>query len=367
MTQGMFTAVSAIRANQTRLNVIGNNIANLNTVAFKGSNVNFRSLFYQTYSAGTSPNNTVGGTNPLQVGNGVAIADIAANFSQGGSLFTGRNTDLMIEGEGFFTIEQSDTVSGSGQSGSFYLTRAGNFTVDGSGNLVTSVGNKVLGTRTVDGNDESTVSSIKVQDKVKIWKERAGVNNDVIHTWIDQTGSTSVPTATSGGTVTGQEVSITNFSIGSDGGMELVYSNADRITVRNTPATPNIRQIFHKSSEGPAFGETLGAGDKGTVTILNTILKPEQLQLRMGAVTNPAGLVSQGSGNYLVGPNAGTVRLGAGKQSGRGQITMGALESANVDVSNEFTGLILAQRGLEAAGKIITTQSEVLKSLINLV
>src|SRR5262245_22110226 len=129
MSQGLFTAVSGIRANQTKLNVIANNLANVNTVAFKSSNVNFKNVFAQTISAGTRPGSNIGGTNPKQVGNGVTVAEIPANFSQGGSLFTGRAGDLLISGEGFFTIERIDPNLGANNQG-FFLTRAGNFSLD---------------------------------------------------------------------------------------------------------------------------------------------------------------------------------------------------------------------------------------------
>src|SRR4051812_16912270 len=125
MSTGMFAAVSGIRANQNRLNVISNNIANVNTLGFKSSNANFATVFSTTISGGSAPNGTLGGVNPIQLGNGALLSDIASNFSQGGTQYTGRNTDMMISGNGFFAVERIDPNSGS-NSNDYSLTRAGN-------------------------------------------------------------------------------------------------------------------------------------------------------------------------------------------------------------------------------------------------
>ncbi len=366
MSQGMFAAVSSIRANQTKLNVVANNLANLNTVAFKASDVNFKTVFSQTIKTGTIPSDSVGGSNPMQIGNGVSVGEIIQNFGQGGSLFTGRQGDLQIEGEGFFTIERSDVETGDGGAG-FYLTRAGNFNIDGDGNLVTPTANRVLGTRTVNGNDPATVTNVRIPNKLTIWKER-NPNAQVVATWIDPFGSTTAPAPTDplNATPEAEDVTLVNFSISPDGAITGTYSNGDRVTVRTEPGT-NEREIYHVTAEGNDFSVS-GTGTDGPVVVdyANT-LAPEQIQIRMAVCTNPSGLIHEGSNYFTLGPNVGEVSLGIPNQQGRGQLTSGSLESSNVDVAGEFTNMIVAQRGLEAAGKVITTQSQVMQTLINLI
>src|SRR6478609_1410466 len=129
MGQGLYTAVSGIRANQTAMDVISNNIANVNTLGFKSSNANFATVYATTITGGSSPNGTLGGTNPMQVGNGALVSEIASNFGQGGTQFTGRSTDVMINGNGFFAVERVD-INNPTDTTAYSLTRAGNFSLD---------------------------------------------------------------------------------------------------------------------------------------------------------------------------------------------------------------------------------------------
>jgi len=126
----MYSAVSGLRNHQIRMDVIGNNIANVNTVAFKSSRVTFQDTFYQMIRAGSAPDpdGEVGGTNPRQVGIGMAINTIDTYFTQGSVQPTGNFTDLMIQGDGFFVLEDAE--------GNRYYTRAGVFGFDAEGNLV---------------------------------------------------------------------------------------------------------------------------------------------------------------------------------------------------------------------------------------
>src|SRR5215213_4346545 len=131
MLRSMFSAISGLRAHQTKMDVTGNNIANVNTVGFKGSQTVFQDTLSQVIRAGGAPAADRGGTNPAQVGLGVKLAGITTNWTQGATQTTGRSTDFMIEGDGFFV-----TRSGTSQ----LFTRAGSFDFDGQGNLVTPDG-----------------------------------------------------------------------------------------------------------------------------------------------------------------------------------------------------------------------------------
>lgn len=133
MMRCMYAAVGGLRAHQSRMDVIGNNIANVNTVGFKSSRVTFQDVFYQTMSAGAAATATRGGVNPRQVGVGMAMATIDTVQSQGNVQPTGIPTDLMIQGDGFFKVGTNDSEDGNAE---VYYTRSGVFGWDTSGYLV---------------------------------------------------------------------------------------------------------------------------------------------------------------------------------------------------------------------------------------
>jgi flagellar hook protein FlgE len=392
MTAGLFAAVSGVRANQTRINVISNNIANVNTVGFKSSSVNFATVFASTITGGNAPTGTLGGTNPKQLGSGVSVAEIPSNFNQGGTQFTGRNTDLMINGEGFFAVERVDSNLGT-ENSAFYLTRAGNFSLDSSGNLVSSSGNRVRGTSQLSGTDPTTLTSIKIPQEMLIVKD-LDANGGIVGTHFAQVGTAgSDITAAMASSATSQNIAavkLVNFSIGSDGAITATYSNGDRISVRTdvstlSPTDPTAarREIIHLPAEGGTFGaDNDGNGspsqatDGGIVNQINEVftaptggnaLEGMQLQLQTATVTNPAGLMYDSNNNFLPGPNSGTTNFGVPANENRGNLQTGSLESSNVDLAAEFTSLIVAQRGLEAGSKVIRAQSEVMQSIINII
>lgn len=147
MTQAFYTAIGGMAAGQTKITVVADNIANMNTIGFKASNVNFSDVYYRTSSTGQAPTGQMGGINPKQTGIGVQTASITRDFAAGTTLTTGLNTDLCINGSSFFTVA-SPTVE-------ILYTRDGNFTIDANGNMVTSSGYKLLGTN----NSLDTTSS----------------------------------------------------------------------------------------------------------------------------------------------------------------------------------------------------------------
>ncbi len=149
MTQAFYTAISGMSAGQTKITVVADNIANMNTIGFKASNVNFSDIYYRTTSTGQAPTGQMGGINPKQIGIGVQTASITRDFAAGTTLTTGLNTDLCINGSSFFTVA-SPTVE-------ILYTRDGNFTVDSNGNMVTSSGYKLLGTNNSLDTTSSTI------------------------------------------------------------------------------------------------------------------------------------------------------------------------------------------------------------------
>ena len=139
MMRALYSGVSGLKIHQTGMDVIGNNIANVNTVGFKSQRTTFSELFYQTTQVSSGPNETTktGGQNAKQIGLGASVAQISINVTnEGGSQSTGNDTDLKINGQEFFIVQQSGTQ---------YYTKAGNFTTDGNGNLVTGSGGYVMG------------------------------------------------------------------------------------------------------------------------------------------------------------------------------------------------------------------------------
>ena len=153
MTQSFYTAIGGMAAGQTKITVVADNIANMNTIGFKASNVNFSDVYYRTTSTGQAPTGKMGGINPKQTGIGVQTASILRDFTAGTTLTTGLNTDLCINGSSFFTVA-SPTVE-------VLYTRDGNFTVDANGNMVTSSGYKLLGTNS-SLNTISSTTPIKI-------------------------------------------------------------------------------------------------------------------------------------------------------------------------------------------------------------
>lgn len=139
MSQALFTSMTGLNTAQQSINVVSNNVANINTTAFKSADARFATLFSNTLSAGNAPSATAGGTNPKQIGLGVKLEGITRNFTIGSFLSTGVTTDSMISGAGYYTVMDA--------SGNVFLTRDGSFTLDANGDMITATGLKVLGAR----------------------------------------------------------------------------------------------------------------------------------------------------------------------------------------------------------------------------
>ena len=167
MMRSMFAGVAGLRVHQTKMDVIGNNIANVNTVGFKKSRVNFQEMLNQTLRGASAPQGNLGGTNPMQIGLGVQLGSIDVLHTGGSPQSTGRNLDMSIEGDGYFVV-------GSGVNR--YYTRAGNFDFDEANNLVTVNGMKVFGwttnptTLTLDTSAEATAINLGALAETQVQK-----------------------------------------------------------------------------------------------------------------------------------------------------------------------------------------------------
>src|SRR4051812_40887484 len=151
MLRLMFAAVTGLRSHQAFMDVVGNNIANVNTTGYKTSNVLFEDLLSQELRGAGAPGPNQGGTNPAQVGLGVRLTGITVNFAQGATQLTGRSTDFAIQGDGFFAVDQGGTRA---------YTRNGSFSLDANGNLVTADGGFVLGWQADQNGAVSTNASV---------------------------------------------------------------------------------------------------------------------------------------------------------------------------------------------------------------
>jgi flagellar hook protein FlgE len=284
MLRSLFSAISGLRANQTMIDVTGNNIANANTAGFKASNIVFQDTLSQMLTAAGAPTADTGGTNPIQVGLGVQVGGITTNFNQGSAQVTGRATNLMISGDGFFVVNR-------GQEPMY--TRAGAFNFDSAGNLVTVDGDKVQGFAP-NGTGFDTAATVDVN--------------------IPELATEPDPAAT-------PDTVLRSYSIGGDGVITGIYADG---------------------SKKPLF------------------------QIALANFANPEGLEKVGDTAFIESTNSGVVQLGAPGEGRNGDLMSGSLEMSNVDLAQEFTNLIIAQRGFQATSRVITTSDQVLEELVNI-
>jgi flagellar hook protein FlgE len=427
MLRSLFSAISGLQAHQTKMDVVGNNIANVNTVGYKSSTTVFEDTLSQMLRNGSAPTAETAGTNPAQVGLGTKVAEITTNFSQGSTQSTGRASDFMISGDGFFV-----TSSGNQQ----LYTRAGSFDFDGGGRLVTPDGAILQGwmadpvTGQVNSNGPLQDLSIPFGQTMApaatskgaatgnlAATDAAGSAVQTQVTMYDPLGNahqvsyvfTNVSTATSPNTwnVQVKDENGNQLPVSTTGGVATPAPAAGTINVQfssttgaiTTPSTPSITfdpaslaaswgsvdvdlskvtQFGGKDSvaattpvtgAGSALGtlQSYSLGNDGTITgVFSNGLRKSIGQLALANFANPSGLVKAGNSSYVVGDNSGNPAIGVAGSGGRGTLQAGALEMSNVDLSQEFTGLIIAQRGFQANSKVITTSDQILQDLVNM-
>ncbi|RSL33173.1 flagellar basal body rod protein FlgG [Salibacterium salarium] len=262
MLASMYSGISGMKNFQQKLDVTGNNLANVNTFGFKKGRATFKDMVSQQIQGPTAAQDGgMGGSNPSQVGLGAQMGSIDTVQTQGSLQNTNRDLDLGISGDGFFKV-------GDGDEGEHY-TRAGNFYLDDQGDLVNSDGYYVL-----DEDD----NSISIDEEAE------------------------------------------SFSIGSNGDVNMTLPD--------------------------------GTETAGTISLTS--------------FSNPGGLEKNGSNLFNVSVNSGDPETGAPGENGTGNLVAGTLEMSNVDMSEEFTEMITAQRGFQANTRGITTADEVLQEIMNL-
>ena len=394
MLRSLYSGISGLRSHQTMLDVTANNIANVNTIAFKSSAIQFQDTLSQLTKGAGSPQGNVGGTNPAQIGLGVKVAGISTNFAQGSTQATGRSTDMMISGDGFFVTNIGGVI---------HYTRAGSFDPDGQGRLVTPDGGILQGwpavngvvstggqltdlalplqavtpaiattTATIGGNlpDEAAVGTILTKDytvydatgiasKLTMTFARTAAGWGASATTTDPAGvvtSSGTPVAmtfTNGAYTTGGTVTVGGISMDLSTTTGFAGLNTVAVTGQNGRDAGTL-QSFTLSADGTLIGSFSNGASEAIGRIA------------LATFANPGGLEKAGSSSYSATFNSGAAQLGTPGQSGLGSLAGGALEMSNVDLSQEFTNLIVAQRGFQANARIITTSDEVLQELTNL-
>lgn len=485
MLGSMYSAVSGLSAHQTKMNVIGNNIANVNTYGFKASRVTFSDVFYQTMNGASAPTASSGGTNPTQLGYGAKVNSVDVINTRAGSATTDRALDVYINGDGYLPVKNSDGV--------IKFTRVGVLSFDVAGNLVDSNGNQVLGfkldatTKNPQLNADGTTTAqnlvaIKV-DPLEMDKYTGiaiGQNGEI--TAIKEGDPTFVPAANTAwikGTPTVSGTSLYNgsvkmtvtqhstgtpaLSISSDANIgtgaitlglnaagtqyELTTPTGGPFTADasavDTSTTPNTLTFNVTDRDGgvtatvkvpvgtggyapaPAPAAPVACGDVNpatyditvtttdksgaTVTLNDTWtgaadttlafgditinLNPTEFQaaldegfngINVGTVgpgpgkplkiahiaaakfTNSDGLSQDGEGYFVETTNSGNAVATVPGNGGTGNFRSGALEMSNVDLSREFTEMIITQRGFQANTRMITVSDEMLSELVSM-
>ncbi|NLX77374.1 MAG: flagellar hook protein FlgE [Clostridiaceae bacterium] len=462
MMRSMFSSVSGLRSHQTKMDVIGNNIANVNTIGFKASRTTFAEIFAQTVSGAGAPdpNTGRGGTNPVQIGLGMNVNSVDTLMTRGSLQRTDNPTDLSIEGEGFFIVR-------NGNEGINMFTRAGNFAIDRMGNLVTAQGLNLLGWQkySVDNSGNYIFDTQEELRPLNLYEDEYNLNKRVLAA---QSTSKAVLAGNLDATKipVGENLNQIRDSVGSDGIPDVDDSNVDPhfivpLTVYDALGNEYKLNIsFWKNYVGEVDGSTVttwyyavSAGDsqtslndaatgfimfdskgriltnddeynvrpmieltpgsevgsdaftfelnfeKLTMYASDSSVKPTQVdgyppgtleyfsigsdgvitgvysngrQQPLGMVAlavfdNPAGLQKSGNNLFVPTTNSGDfARAYKPGTEGAGSLNPGTLEMSNVDLAQQFTEMIVTQRGFQANSRVITASDEILQELANM-
>ncbi|HEX4935325.1 MAG TPA: flagellar hook protein FlgE [Gemmatimonadaceae bacterium] len=429
MMRSLFSGVSGLRNHQVRMDVIGNNISNVNTVAFKAGRVTFKEGFAQLLQGASRPPGDLGGINPIQVGLGMQIGSVDMMFSQGNLETTGLSTDLALQGDSFFVVKKGTQN---------YYTRSGNFQLDADGQLVSPTNGFVVQGRMADngvfldgvrnitlpvgqktaaratdsvklaGNldasapifvgtfdatgradpqnkDSWSETSITVYDslgnqhdlKLQFWKTAAD-------TWSWQIDGTNLPVGFTPPNSTPQTLTFDTTGILSAAAptsppvISFTPAGANQVdvtldlggnTVNGITSFAGTNTAVLKDQNGYEAGQLqnfsidrtgliTGAFTNGTNVVL--------AQIVLADFNNPGGLLRVGDNMYAVSGNSGGAVLGYSLEGIQSTMTSGALEMSNVDLAQEFTSMIVTQRGFQANSRVITSSDEMLQELVNL-
>ncbi len=463
MMRSLYSGVSGLQNHQVRMDVLGHNIANVNTTGYKKNRVNFQDLLYQQMSGAARPNEEVGGVNPKEIGLGMSIASVDTIHTQGSLQTTGVMTDLAIQGNGFFVLQKGDST---------FYTRAGAFSLDRDGRLVNPAnGYRVQGwnAQLVDGQEilntsgalEDLVIPVGSKDPAKATEqvylacnldkrvpeipEGAPEQTRLQGTWrveekvydtfgiehilrveftkvpgqpnqwnalvtVDPEAETPANTAAAVGAEPAAgagnafivefsnlgtlrrvadaqgnlspEEGILAVNIGFDvrdaaapegeGPVRQVFSlNLGTVgSVRNSItqfAEASSTKVFEQDGYSMGYLETFKIDQSGIITAVYSNGSNRTIgQIALASFTNPNGLEKAGETNFQQSNNSGLADIGPSGIAGKGKIIAGTLEMSNVDLAEQFTDMIVTQRGFQANSKTIQTSDQMLQELLTL-
>jgi flagellar hook protein FlgE len=414
-----YASLSGLSSNANALAVIGNNLANLNTVGYKASDTSFEDL-YNSALGGAS---TEGNGNPIQIGMGSALGSVSQDFSQGSPQSTGTVTNMALQGSGFFTLK---TVEGSTA-----YTRAGDFTVDKNGYLVDPSGNQVLGWNATNGTvstngtpvpiflnpgatsppsatnqvsnttnlDSTATSGTTFTTPISVYDTTGASHNLLVtYTKTANAGEWTMAVTTDGGATfdikangvdTGSNQATLQFD--TNGNLTSPSANlaltmtgswtngatSPDITMENWTGTSSALTSYAQTSSttsttqnGYAAGTLSAVSVDDTGTLIGTFTNGQTNPLAQVAVTtfaNENGLSKAGGNTWDMTLASGAPNVGTANTGGRGTVLGSNLESSNVDVATEFTKLIINQNGYQANSRVITTANTLLQTVISLI
>ena len=414
MVRSLYSGVSGLNAHQTKMDVIGNNIANVNTYGFKSGRASFSDVFYQSIKNASAGTVSFAGNNPSTVGYGVQVASIDRDMSQSSFQSTNRTLDLAISGDGFFSIGKfSMNKDGSAPSDTtppdvIGYTRNGNFGIDSEGNLVSNNNYFVLGTR---NSFEGLIASGDVSAKTLLTQEIGDNNAD---------GYTNSSDYVYENTINVNNLIKEAFNIFTDPATGVLYKyetydyvptdedgnpgdydgdgevNPDG-SVRGNPVLCNIKgePILGEDNQPIAYtpstsedydadeenavpeeaiiGEftfadlaafTIGQDGVITVTYNNQLKAIGRIEVTV--FDNPEGLIESGETVFTETAASGVGKVKKAGDQGAGKIASNKLEMSNVNLAQEFSDMIVTQRGFQANARIITTSDSMLEELVNL-
>ncbi|CDX03089.1 Flagellar hook protein FlgE [Desulfitobacterium hafniense] len=413
MLRSLYSAISGLKNHQIKMDVVGNNIANVNTTGFKRSRVTFSTMLSQTMKGAGSPSPTQGGTNPAQVGLGSMVSSIDQIMTTGSAQNTGNPSDVMIQGRGFFVFRNAGQIV-YGRAGAFSLDESGNLTDPGSGAFVMGHMWGANDREAVDWSQPLEPIKFKLgspapSDDFEIgegnWVQNGAnweyTNPALINAKCNVSDSSVTHDPATGKIIATTKptgpIDVTDIRYDEldiqpgdwvENGGQWEYTNPGLIgatltvtgatfdsstgtitaTTDPTGATVNVTNIAGGSLQ--ATLDEYSIDGNGVITGIYVSGKASAShrigQLAIAGFANDAGLQNIGNSFYIASNNSGTAQIGSAGVDGRGTILASNIEMSNVDLSQEFTDMIVTQRGFQANSRVITVSDSLLQELIDL-
>jgi len=423
MLTSLYTAISGMDANATSLSVIGDNIANMNTVGFKSSTVSFDDVLSQSLS---------GASGQSQVGRGVEVQSVSPTFTQGSFQTTSSGLDLAVDGDGFFMVDQGSSTFYT-RAGQFSLDQNGNivnpdglvlqgYQADAAGNITGTIGDLQIASSqspanqstvatismnldstaaapaaafTLDGNGDAVNNdplNFNSSTTVTVYDSQGGehsvtayfVKTAVANTWdvhyvqqdpansslLQESATTQTLTFDQNGLLTGVAGAAPSFDFGAS------VATPQTVTFDYGLGTNDASTQFASSfsvqklsQDGYSAGslQTVSISDSGVITGVFTNGQTRSIgQVALSRFIAPTQLTKMGNNLYAQSSDSGQAIVGTANNSGLGKVLSNSLELSNVDLATEFVKMISAQRGFQANSRIITTTDQLLQEVVNM-